>query len=323
DRRNRFQTDPVPLFLLGRSLGVAFGTATVALLYVVGRTLFSPAHGLLAAAFLGCAFLHVRDSALVTVDAPMTFFVVLTLLEAARILRWGRGADYALAGGAAGLTIATKDTAILVLVAPVVAHVTRDAPSRDPLYRRLASPHLLGSLFLAGLVFAAVNPYLFLHWSKAWQDIRWIAGRAVVGQFVNEQPISIGPGWRYHLPGSLRYGLGRGVLGLACAGILRTLWRRDPAWGMLLAFAGCFCLVLGACALACALPMPTLLPGRGFSPAWAIPGVTGLVARPGWRRDVLIALPLVAVVEPLYAVTAYSRIVHHADTRVEAFELLS
>ena len=323
DLRNSSQTDPVPLFLLGRTLGVAFGTTTLALLYMVGRTLFSPAHGLLAAAFLACAFLHVRDSALATVDAPTTFFIVLTLLGAARILERGRRADYTLAGVSAGLAIATKYTSILVLVAPVLAHLTRDAPSRDSPFWRLASRRLIGSLLLAGLVFAAMNPYLLLNLPKAWQDIRWLAGRVVQGQLVNEEPIPIGPGWRYHLLVSLRYGLGWALLGLAGAGILQNVWRRDKGWAMLLGFTACFYLVLGSVRLAFVRYMTPLLPVLCLFAASAVLGLTGLIAQPRVRAALVAGLALVAVVEPLHAAAAYSRIVHHADTRVEAFEFLS
>jgi 4-amino-4-deoxy-L-arabinose transferase-like glycosyltransferase len=322
DLRDRWQTDPVPLFLLGRSLSVAFGTATLALLYRVGRTLFSPAHGLLAAAFLACAFLHVRDSALATLDAPVTFFVVWTLFGAAKILKRGRGADYAVAGVAAGLAIATKYTAIVVLVAIILAHVTRDTPSRDPLYRRLASPRLLGSLLLAGLVFGVVNPYLLLNWPRAWEDLRWLTDRVVEGQVVNGQPIPIGSGWRYHLLVSLRYGLGWGLLGLAGAGILRTLWRRDTGWAMLLGFTACFYLGLGGVRLVFVRYMTPLLPVLCLFAASAVLGLAGWVARPRVRAGLIAGLALAAVVEPFHAVTAYSRIVHNADTRVEAFEFL-
>src|SRR5262249_6917093 len=117
-----FDGNPIPFFLLGWTLSTVFGAATLGICYLLGRRLFSPAHGLLAAALLACTFLHVRDSALATVDVPMTFFVVLSLLGAANVLRRGRTRDYLLAGVAAGLATATKYSAVLVPIALLVAH---------------------------------------------------------------------------------------------------------------------------------------------------------------------------------------------------------
>jgi hypothetical protein len=50
--RSLFDNYPVPFFLLGRMLSVAVGTATIGLVYGLGRRLYSPADGLVAAAFL-------------------------------------------------------------------------------------------------------------------------------------------------------------------------------------------------------------------------------------------------------------------------------
>src|SRR5262249_32618274 len=92
---------PPPLpFFLRRLLSATVGMAPVAMVSLLGRRLWSPVHGLVAAAFLGGSFLHVRDSALATVDASLTFFVVLSLLGAERVLAEGRLRDYLLAAGA-------------------------------------------------------------------------------------------------------------------------------------------------------------------------------------------------------------------------------
>lgn len=90
DDFRRFYDGYPTLLYLGRLLSVGFGTATVACLYLLGRRAFSPTHGILAAGFLAAAFLHVRDSALSTTEAPLTFFIVLTLPGAVRVHQDGR-----------------------------------------------------------------------------------------------------------------------------------------------------------------------------------------------------------------------------------------
>ncbi|PYM54371.1 MAG: hypothetical protein DMD79_24685 [Candidatus Rokuibacteriota bacterium] len=318
--RGQFASHPIPFFLLGRTLSVAFGTATVALLYVLGRTLFSPAHGLLAAGFLACTFLHVRDSALATVDVPVTFFIVLTLLGAAAVIRRGRPREYLFAGGAAGLATATKYSGVVVVVAVVAAHALRVLEVGEP-YRRLVSAgRLHAALVFAALLFLAVNPHLLLDWRSAWADLLWIAQRVQGGPFPGAD---IGPGWRYHLTVSLRYGMGAVMLALAGAGVLRALARREPGGLVLLSFAGCFYLIAGGARLIFARYMTPLLPVLCLLAATATLTLAGWVRSPRGRGWLVAGLVVAAVIEPLDASASYGRMTGHADTRVEAYRFLS
>ena len=320
--RPLYEKNPIPFFLLGRSLSVVFGTAGVGGLYLLGRRLFSPAHGLLAAAFLAGAFLHVRDSALATVDAPATFFVVLALLGAAAILREGRLRDYGFAGVAAGLATATKYNAVLVLIALVTAHGLRPAARGSPWRRALGPSRLWGSLLWAAIVFLTVNPYLVLDWRSARLDLGWLAERVRTGQVMGS-PVDVGPAWWYHLAVSLRYGLGLGLLGLALVGILRTIRHRDTAGWVVLSFLVGFYLVMGSARLAFARYMTPVLPVLCL---FAAVGLLAVTARLPWVRArpwVVAGLAALAVLEPLNAVRGYHRLVHHTDTRVEAFKFLS
>jgi 4-amino-4-deoxy-L-arabinose transferase-like glycosyltransferase len=317
EQSNLFATNQIAFFLLGRTLSVAFGTATLGVCYLLGRRLFSPAHGLLAAAFLACTFLHVRDSALATVDVPMTFFVGLSLLGAANVLRQGRTQDYLLAGVAAGLATATKYSAVLVPIALLVAHGVRTAWLGEPLRRLGTAPRLVAAVSSAALVFLAVNPYLLLDGSRAWADLQWLYyERLTVGQFAD-----VGPAWWYHFAVSLRYGMGVGLLALALAGILGTIWRRDAGGLVLLSFAGCFYLVTGYFKLAFVRYMIPLLPVLCLFAAWALLSLTERFPRParGW---IAAGLGVLAVLEPVHAIGAYSGLVHHPDTRVQAYAFL-
>ncbi len=311
-----FNHNPLPFFLLGRTLSAVLGTATVGVVYLLGRRLFSPAHGLLAAGFLAYAFLHVRDSALATTDAPATFFIVLSLLGAAAVFQEGRVRDYMLAAGAAGLATATKYDAFLVLISLGVAHGLR-AQSGQPPRRIVGAPRLLGALLFAGVVFLAVNPYLLLDWPKAVEDLAWQMNRVKEGQFLD-----IGPGWWYHFSVSLRYGMGVGLLGLAMAGVARTLWRRERGGLVLLSFVVGFYLVVGSAKLIFVRYMTPLLPTLCLFAAMALLSLTQLLKWPRARPWVAAGLGLLAIVEPLYASAAYGRMVHHVDTRVRTDEFI-
>ena len=82
--------------------------------------------------------------------------------------RTGACAFFAAAGAAAGLALAFKYTAGLALLPLAIAALAR-AASRPPLARSAASRSAAG---LAGLVFVALNPYLFGSLDAWWSDLR-------------------------------------------------------------------------------------------------------------------------------------------------------
>ena len=101
--------------LVGRLLAVAFGLATVILVYQLGKLLYGRLPGALAALFIALMPYDVVVSRQVLLDGPMTFFSVLTLYMLARFgttqrVRW----VYA-AGIAMGLTFLSKDTSLILL----------------------------------------------------------------------------------------------------------------------------------------------------------------------------------------------------------------
>ena len=72
--------DPGPYFLLGRLLSVAMGTASVYLVYRLGRDAFGRPAGLLAALFLAVAPLHVAYSHMAVTDVTAVAFSLLALV---------------------------------------------------------------------------------------------------------------------------------------------------------------------------------------------------------------------------------------------------
>ena len=75
-----FVVDPGPYFLLGRLLSVAMGTASVYLVYRLGRDAFGRPAGLLAALFLAVAPLHVAYSHMAVTDVTAVAFSLLALV---------------------------------------------------------------------------------------------------------------------------------------------------------------------------------------------------------------------------------------------------
>ena len=68
-----YYTNTFQFHYIARLLSLFIGTITIPLLYFLGKKLYSRVAGLIAAAFLAVAFLHVRNSHFGVVDIFLTF----------------------------------------------------------------------------------------------------------------------------------------------------------------------------------------------------------------------------------------------------------
>ncbi len=96
------------IHLLGRALSVLADLATLLLLALLGRRLYGPASGLLAAALYAFAVLPIQHAHFFVVDSFVTVFVVATLYACVRSIQTGKLTDYLLAGFTTGLALACK-----------------------------------------------------------------------------------------------------------------------------------------------------------------------------------------------------------------------
>lgn len=101
--------------LYGRVASAAFGVATIALVFALGRLLYGRKTGLVAAALFAAMPYHTVVSRQVLLDVPMVFFATLTLYLLARFALNGRTIWLYTAGAAMGLTFLAKETSILLL----------------------------------------------------------------------------------------------------------------------------------------------------------------------------------------------------------------
>jgi 4-amino-4-deoxy-L-arabinose transferase-like glycosyltransferase len=226
-----------PFFLLSRALSASLGTATVAVVFFVGRRLWNETTGLVAALFLGLAFLHVRDSHFGTTDIAMTFLlmVAIALLVEAHwrdptSVRSSFTSSFTSAGVAAGLATATKYPAgLLVVPALVSAIVGRFEPSAGARRRdhRLVRFGLgFGLALLVGVPFVLFDTHRFL------QGIDLLKQSTIGGQGL----VPIESGWIRHLRLSLRYGVGLPMLVAGIAGMVTILVRTPAVGAVLFAF---------------------------------------------------------------------------------------
>ena len=162
--------------LFNRGLSLLMGLGTVALLYFIGLVLYDrPAVGLLAALMLAVAPNHTFHSRIVTTDATLTFFTVLTMLMAALILRQGRTRHYLLAGLAVGLAGGTKYNGAMVALVVPAAHFLRVG---WPGWRDW---RLYAAGLVAVMVFLLTTPYAILDYPTFSTAVLWVMGHYYSG----------------------------------------------------------------------------------------------------------------------------------------------
>ena len=151
---------------VGRRLAALFGAATVLMSFLLGRRLYGPVAGLLAAALMAAAPLAIQQAHFYIVDTFLAFFMVASLYYCVRIVQDGAWSDYALAGLMLGLGMACKVTGLAVLPVLFAAMAIRLWPivskrwSLEPEMNRPVMG-LVVALVLAFLAFRIAQPYAF------------------------------------------------------------------------------------------------------------------------------------------------------------------
>lgn len=315
-----FAQDPVPFYLLGRLVTALFGTATIAVLYVLAVEAYGATAGLLAGLFLAVNLLHVRDSHFITTDVPLTFLVTLALVFVLRYWREGRLRDAVGSGLVAGLAASMKYPGGLALLPFLLAHLLRGAPL--PLWRRLVGREPVQAGVAAAAGFVAGTPYAVLTPGAFWRGVMSEVREVGSVQFGNEGDL---PGYLFHLFHSLPEGMGLPLLLLALGGLALALWRRGPADVILLAFVLPYFVFIGSLSSRFeryALPLLPFLAllaalalveggGRLRQTRW---GLTGR-----WRPGLGLAVAACLLVVPEVARVTYLHVVlSRPDSRVLA-----
>ncbi|HYN88484.1 MAG TPA: glycosyltransferase family 39 protein [Ardenticatenaceae bacterium] len=255
------------LGLVGRALSVATELLTIVLTYALGRRLFGVTAGLLAAAGVALATLHVQQAHFYTVDPPLVTLVMLALLAMTIVAETGSHRASIVAGVASGLAIGTKSSALIILFPLILAHAIYQfdaaqqqrvrtlvfGPRRlrsaldlwDGLDKQRGWQALLPALIVGALAFVVTNPYAVLD-AYHFADSIKAQSRLVQGQRIlpyTEQFRGTWP-YLYFIGQQLRWFLGPALGLLAWAGfgwmLVRLLRRRVAAhelpavaWGIL------------------------------------------------------------------------------------------
>lgn len=232
---------------VGRALTGLFDLATVGLVFFLGKWLFRPTVGLLAAALLAVNVMHIQLAHFFTVDPYLTFFVVLTLVLLVMALRPSAGSRQRtivilLAGATVGLAVGSKFTGALLLLPLFVGSMLQ---VQWTFGRRIGV--LVAAVLIGLAVFVATNPFAILDAScpsagnvsvGPFDLPDWLENSCYLQNIVSQGTMVRGSRdvpyvrqydgtapYLYFVEMQLRWGMGP-VLGLAAfAGLIWATWR--------------------------------------------------------------------------------------------------
>jgi hypothetical protein len=151
-----------PFIFLGRLTVTLFGTATVYVIYRVGKDFFNKQTGLLAALFLALTVGSISSSQYVKADIPSAFFIVLSLYFILKIYASGELKHYFMAGIFAGLGMATKYYAAVLVPTIFIAHILFLKKEKLNIARYLINKSSMCAALSFLAAFFIASPYNFL-----------------------------------------------------------------------------------------------------------------------------------------------------------------
>ncbi len=220
-------TDYDPVTLVGRALSALFDTGTVLVTYFLGQRLGGKVAGLLAAACAAFIPFEVQLAHYFAVDTALTFFVALALLSCVAIAQEGKLRWVLLGGVASGLALASKFSALPLLVPLGVAYL---------LYWRKSDlaatlPRVFISVGSGILSFALAMPYALIDFHDFQASIKeqgdlaqGILDYPYTRQYAGTTP------YVYELKNLLLYDLGVPLALLCFAGGVYIAWRIWRDW---------------------------------------------------------------------------------------------
>lgn len=225
DPAHAFGLDPTPFYLGVRALAAAFGSATIVLVYLIARRFLDRPWASMAAMLYAISPLAIRDSHFAVTDIPSVFFQTAVVWFALRYLDAEPAKarrELWFAALSLALSMCTKYAGLLLTSVLFTAAWLR-ARERSELFPWRFVAQLCA---VDAVIFLAVNPYLFIHWNQAWEEIWSIVEVLYLwqpGDPAWNLPYAL---WQFVKP--LRHGIG-GWLGLA-TGVAAIAWaarRRD------------------------------------------------------------------------------------------------
>ena len=218
-----------------RYVTALFGIGTVFLTYVMAKQIFKKLGentgniiGLIAALLLTFNYKHVTNSHFGLPDIYNSFFLLASLLATINLWRSPNRNSYLLAGLAAGLSFSVKYQVFALLPLGLV-HLYLSIDKDRLNLKKLFNPWMIAAVLLVPIVFAATNPYFFIHINKALKSISDVSQKYGMGT----NKLNLYPLWYMQ---NIDYGLTQMIaMLLGAIFILRKLFKESLIFFSILA----------------------------------------------------------------------------------------
>jgi len=299
---------PLPAeFLLPRLLTVAFGVATVILVYWIARRWMGQVGGLAAAAFLALSVFHSESSHYIATDVPVALFIIAALYFLHRITETGDNKYYLLAGVMAGLAVGTKYSAYVLAVPAALAHFMAWRHGKS----RLFAPGLLLLGVSTLLVFFLTTPYALFDSPQFLADLRYewehhkilghIGAEGNSGRWLLEQLLTRSDRW---------------LALLAAAGFTLAAWRKNRAVLLVLAFSAVYFASMASNLVRFERFLVPMIPALALAAGYVFSLLHQKI--PAHRQPLLLLLGALLLVEPALSVGRFNSHLAQADVRTTA-----
>ncbi len=316
-----YKADPFQFHYIARLVSLFSGTITVALVYAVGKRLYTKRSGQIAAGFLAVVFLHVRNSHFGVVDILLTFWVLLAFWASVRILQEGRVKYYLLAGVFAGFAVSTKYNSGLIISVIVLAHFLRTEGGVRGLLRNTIDKKIwiAGAATIVAFLLTCPFPIIDLRTFYAYSagtvafESRGKIGSG--GDFWSYFTGGTSPGFGFFYDNNFIAALGIAVVLLFSLGAVLLLVRHKKEDILLLLFPVLIYTVVGSMNYKA---MRHLLPAAPLLVIFAAECCRFAAERPArrWQKNLLLIALLCSVVVPQTAKSLrYGLALRETDTR--------
>jgi len=171
-----FASNPLPFYLIGRLVSVAYGVGSVVALWLLARRILGDVGGVIATLVLPATAIVVAYGHLTRTDTAALFFAIIALWLILRAMEVGRFRAWALAAAAIGLAVSSRYFfATLIVPYGVAAWLWLGAsPGRPRIPKELRSRWMVptGAVLLAPVAFLVTSPFVLLDLGRSVADIQ-------------------------------------------------------------------------------------------------------------------------------------------------------
>lgn len=316
DFATKIVRDMEPLFLIGRSISALFGTASVFMTYLIGKSLFKPSIGLIASLFFSLNVINIQSSHYATVDATLCLTVLISFYFIAQLIMKNRNYTvyYLLAGLFSGIAFQTKAPAIILLIPFLLSHIYRSAGKKAFQYIYSKDLCYYAFSFLLGMTIG--NPAILFAPQKYLKSL--IGLSKVFTTAINVMP-SEHIGFIAY-PSYFLKGLGLLFVLLVLYALFKAFLSRKPEELLLLSFIIPFFVLIGASKfmvfpryMVPIMPLLYILCARYLTQV-----LKSLPIKPHLSNALLIGCCFVVLIHPFRNVVKYEMSVSGKDTKILA-----